>query len=328
MFAGAGGKGKSLLMQGICTSLATGTEYITPVETPLRCLVWSCEDDESEILRRQLRINEHLGTAPSDLESLYIVPRCGQDNVLYAASAFGRSGPTSLLEELEEQVNDLKADILVLDNVAQVFGGVSADAHQVTSFVNSVVGLCRGRPFAPIFVGHVARTIGSEYSGSAAWENAVRMRWYLGDTRPSDNQDETDAFDDGSLYFSRRKANYSPLGCITLKLLDGMLVREGSAAIRAAREKRHAEFDDLAVELIAELAKRNVPATENNRSPYYLPKVAVAQSLLKVEAEKDLARALDRVLKSGRAVLGVVGKKSNGTALQGPIIPRPLDRRP
>jgi RecA-family ATPase len=104
-------------------------------------------------------------------------------------------------------VNDLRVDVLVLDNIGRVYGGNESDRHQVTMFVNGALGMVRGRPFAPVFLGHVARSQGSEFSGSAAWENACRMRWYMARTLPDHKQDEDEPTDTGIVYLAKRKAN-------------------------------------------------------------------------------------------------------------------------
>jgi hypothetical protein len=55
LFAAQGGTGKSLEMQTMCTALATGKPYLAGIDKPRTCLIWSCEDDHQEILRRQAK---------------------------------------------------------------------------------------------------------------------------------------------------------------------------------------------------------------------------------------------------------------------------------
>ena len=102
--------------------------------------MWFCEDDRDEIWRRQTAINRFLGVSVADLSKLHIVPRMGHDNTLLDL-AYGRPAFTPLLDDLREQVNDLKSDVLVLDNIAQIFGGNTSDSHHVTMFVNAVQAL-------------------------------------------------------------------------------------------------------------------------------------------------------------------------------------------
>jgi len=173
--SGPGGIGKSILWQTLGTALACGQEFIAATTKPLRVLMWACEDDKDELWRRQVAVCNQLQIPLKSLEGKFVcMPRRGLDNTLFSLS-FGAPLITTAFELLREQVNDLDTDVLVLDNIAQIYGGHGADGHQVTMFVNAVAGLVRGRPFCPVLLGHVARTPGSEYSGSAAWENSCRM---------------------------------------------------------------------------------------------------------------------------------------------------------
>ena len=315
LFAGAGGKGKSMIMQAICTSLATGRDYIASVAQPVRCLMWSCEDDQWESLRRQQRLNKFFGLKPSDLANLRMCPRAGEDNVLYHLGLRGARA-TPLLRMLSEQVNDERADVLVLDNISQVYGGQSADAHQVTSFVNSVAGLVKDRPFAPIFIGHVARTPGSEFAGSAAWENAVRMRWHLGSTQPTDNSDEGDQFDPDTLYMSRRKSNYSSIGYIAMSRVDGIPVPASHSARVAEKLKRMEKVDDVVLAGLRALLSRGAGSTE-----HMLVRDLIAKGLAGDAKKHELEASLQRMLSDGRLVLGCVGKYVRGTDKIGPMEP-------
>lgn len=320
LIAGAGGKGKSMLMQAICTSLATGREYITRVDEPVACLTWSCEDDEQEILRRQAKLNAYFGIDQEHLARLHVAARAGCDNVLYDLN-YGRAQPTALLKDLRAQVNDLRVDVLVLDNISQVFGGISADAHQVTSFVNCISGLVTGRPFAPILVGHVARTPGSQFAGSAAWENAVRMRWHLGSTKPTEDSDEGDQFDAGKLYFSRRKSNYSAIGSVELTRRDGVLVPADDKAASEAKMQRVCKVDAILLEGLREVHRRCLGPTVNKGSALYLPNMLRENGLAADASIQELGLSLHRMLSDGRLIMGRVGKYRNGTTKEGPVEP-------
>ena len=209
LLAGAGGKGKSTVMQTMLTALAANRSYLEAASVPdLRVLIWNCEDDENEIWRKQTAINSHFGLSMSDLEDrLYIVPRLGLENTMFQLS-LGTPAFTPTFFQLREQVNDLGIDVLAVDNISQVYGGMN-DQHQVTQFVNAFAGIVRHRPFAPVLIGHIARSEGSEFSGAAAWENAVRMRWYLGSQLPDQKPDDDAAVDPDVIYLARRKANYT-----------------------------------------------------------------------------------------------------------------------
>ena len=180
LFVGAGGIGKTLLALQIAVALATGKRFLGDVARPLKVLVWACEDDHDEIWRRVLAICQWFDIDMASLQGqLIIEPRVGLDNTLYTTE-FGKPLWTPLIGELDAQVNDYAADVFWLDNIGQTFGANESDRHHVTAFQNGIIGMAHGRKFAPVIMGHPARSLGSEFAGSAAWENTARMRRYLG----------------------------------------------------------------------------------------------------------------------------------------------------
>lgn len=315
--AGAGGIGKTLLMQNALTALATGCEYLEAATKPLRCLAWFCEDDRDEIWRRQVATNRHFGIEWCDLDRLHIVPRIGHENTLMDL-AFGKPVFTPLLEQLRQQVNDLQADILVLDNIAQIYGGVSSDNHQVTMFVNGIRGLVTDRPFAPIFLGHVAKAQGSEFAGPAAWENAVRMRWFLGRTLPDQQPDADDGEDTDVLYLAKRKANYSAKDYPKLSYRDGLLLPEtADAGRRFDQGYRNDLAERVVLKGLQRLKDAGILATDGATSPDYLPKQIVAKGFAEDHTKKDLAAAMNRLIGAGRLRRDVVGQYANRNPKQG-----------
>lgn len=311
LLAGAGGIGKSLLLQAICTALATGRPYIAPATRPLRCMLWACEDDFNEIWRRQVAINRHFGVDNCDLENLVVAPRVGRDNVLFA-EANGRPAETRLMRRLQQAVDDLRIDVLVIDNLAHTFAGRSEDRHQVTTFVNRVQALGRGRDFAPILVGHPARAEGSEFAGSAAWENAVRSRWYLGTNVPGDTPDAGYDPDARQVYLARRKANYALQGYVKLRFTDGVLGPTDNDWDSAARTERLAEHERIVMEGFLRLRALDMPATDAPSSPSYLPKKVLDLDAACGATRRELASALNRLVATNRLQRKVIGKHPSG----------------
>jgi RecA-family ATPase len=310
-FFGAGGKGKSLVAQAICTALAAGKSYITPEADPRICLTWSCEDDQDEIWRRQSSINRFFGVEMADIAGKHhMVARLGCDNSLFAP-AFGSAVFTGLLKELREQVNDLKVDVLVLDNIAQVFGGLNGDAHHATVFVNGIAGLVTGRPFAPIFLGHVARAEGSEFAGSAAWENACRMRWFIGASLPGEKPDSDDEADPDTVFLARRKANYTGKDYTRLRYQNGLLVPEGALMGRLDEQGRKDIAERIVIKGFNKLAAAGINAVDGKNSPDFLPSQIVAKGYAEGHSKKELAAALNRLIGSGTFARGIVGKYAN-----------------
>jgi hypothetical protein len=322
LLAGSGGAGKTQLAQALCTALATGKRYVGDTARELRALAWFCEDDEDEIWRRQIPINAHFGVEMDDLIGrLNIVPRLGQENTLlnlaYGVPIFG-----GVYDELRQQVNDLKVDVLVLDNLAQVFGGSENDRHQVTYFVNGIAGLVHGRPFAPILLGHTARSQGSEFSGSAAWENACRMRWYLGAKLPDQKIDEDEPADTDTVYLARRKANYTSKDWRRLRYTDGVLVPDQPPpGVHFGQSYRDDAAEQALLHAFAHLKAMGVIPSDGRTSPDYLPKQIAAKRLAQAHTKHEMEQAMNRLMKAGRLRRDVVGKYSNRQPRYGLVIP-------
>ena len=215
LLSGRGGEGKTAVAQHIATCVALGRSYIDAILTPGPVLMWAGEDDETELWRRQLPICDWLDSGIADLTSrLYLYSFADHDMSL-AAPACGLLQQTPLMRTLREQVGDLAPRLVILDNVSRIFGGAEQDRHQVMSFCAWLRAACS--PAALLLLGHTAKPAESEYSGSTAWENAVRARLLFGSRPPESASDDARNEDESIRYLSRRKFN-SPGGRLTHRL--------------------------------------------------------------------------------------------------------------
>lgn len=323
LLAAAGGVGKSLLVQQMGTNLALGRDFVGAVEGhPRRSLAWACEDDADELWRRQAAISERLGIAIDEpADNLVLQSRRGVDNVLMAPSA-GTLARTRVFEELRQQVNDLKVDVLWLDNVAHLFGGDEMNRGQVTAFINAIAGLVVGRPFAPILLAHTARAAGSEFAGSAAWENAVRMRWFMGNKLPDQKPGEDDESSADVRFLAKRKANYSTRDYVRFTMSDGVLVPDAEpdriGGLVAKLDERKAE--EALIAAFKGLRAMGIASTDGKNSPDFLPKQAVLKGLGAPFSTQELTKAMNRLMGRGVFVRGVVGTYSNRNPKQGLVL--------
>lgn len=321
LLAGKGGIGKTLLAQTLATALALGRHFIDTVTSPAKVLFWACEDDHDELWRRQIAICRYFGVPLSALEGrLVIEPRLGHENTLLG-TAFGQPCWTSLHEELRQQVNDYAADVLMLDNIGQTYGCLENDRHQVTKFVNGIVGLVSDRPFSAMLMGHPAKAAESEFAGSTAWENAVRMRWFLG-TKLPDQPDAADA-EDGIRYLAKRKSNYSVHDWRRLGYRDGVLIPEASGPTpgSAADQSRKEDARRCVLSALRKLTARQLRTTASRNSPDYLPRKIVEMHLGEDYSVRDLGEAMNVLMMEGRLVMGRVGTYPNRTAMTGLMEP-------
>jgi AAA domain/DnaB-like helicase N terminal domain len=322
LVAGSGGMGKTVLIQALGTSLAAGIPFLAPDSaTDLRVLLWLCEDDSGEIWRVQSELCAHFALPLGALAGkLTIVPRIGEDNTLFAV-AYGQPSFTPQFHRLRELVNDLGIDVLATDNNRHTFGGNEADGHQVTRFVNGMSGIVRGRPFANIFLGHTSRAPGSEYAGSAAWENAVRMRWYLGPTLPDQKLDDDDPPNTGVRFLARRKANYSEKDYVRMRFQGRLLLPDAADGRRFDASHNNELAEAIVLKALSRLKDSGISGTDGRTSPDYLPRHIVEKGYAEGHSKKELAAAMNRLIGAGRLKRGVVGQYANRTPRHGLVIP-------
>jgi RecA-family ATPase len=167
-----------------------------------------CEDDDDELWRRQVRINDALNLEMTDLDGFAAQGRLGLPNLLMT---FPKGHPPKwlpLLAEIEARARAIDAKLIILDNAAQLFGGEENSRAEVTAFINALNGLARRLNAAVLMLGHPPKN-GTEYSGSTAWINVVRCMWTLDRATEKGEDGEVS---DGLMILKRFKANYAPDG--------------------------------------------------------------------------------------------------------------------
>lgn len=324
LLPGKGGEGKSGLAQHEATCGALGRPYFSGECDPYKSLVWNCEDEHDDLWRRQERICAYEEIDIDTLADRMVVEsRYGCDNALMA-EVRGELLRTRLLEDLRQQVNDHQIDVLWLDNAAHALAGNHDDRAQVTQFINALNGLVTGRPFAVVVLAHVSRAQGSEFTGSVAWENAARMRWYLGSKLP-DQQSDGDSDQGGAdlRYLCKRKSNYSARDYVRFSMHDGLLVPDAMQAghvgglVSALDEQR---ADELCIAGFKSLRTMGLHPTDGKTSPDYLPSQIAAKGLASGYSKSDIARAMNRLMARGTFSRGVVGKYANRSPKEGLVL--------
>lgn len=317
LLAGVGGAGKSLLAQALGSAISIGADFIGAVPQQRRVLFLACEDDADELHRRQIRIGAHFGKALGEFTNFMVVPRVGEDNTL-VATEYGKPMWTPFFGELKESCNDRRVDTLIIDNLAQVFAASENDRAAVSRFV---AGLSALRPgMAVLLLAHPAKAATSEFSGSSAWENAVRARWFLGRRLPGEAEQQDDG--DGARYLCRRKANYAAADWLRLDYVDGLLVPAAAADLLQPDGRTRAEHgQDVVLAALRRLREMGRFPTDGATSPDYLPRLAIEFQLNAGLSRRDLAAAMRNLMVAGRLQRGVVGKYANRNDRFGLLIP-------
>lgn len=288
---GAGGHGKTTAAQQLAFCVASGDSFLGLPIVQGRTLGIFGEDDSEELLRRGARILAAQFLSPGQVRPwVHLDGRAGKDNLLMTFNARRVGRPTALFKRIKEECAAFCPILVILDNAAQLFGGEENDRGQVTQFVNMLTGLAREFNCAVLLLGHPAKATGSEYSGSTAWENAVRTRLFL------------EQCDDGTLALRKSKSNYSPLEEIKIEYRSppGAFFRVpagGSETPQAVETAKSALLEALRV-----LTGREQSASHVTTARNYLPKLMEAEDLLGDIPIAVARRALSALLDS-KAVL-------------------------
>ncbi len=318
LLAGRGGIGKSMIAQTVGTALALGRPFIDQVAAPQTVLMWACEDDHDEVWRRQIAINRLLGCSMADIDGRFIVEsRLGAANSMWT-TAFGALTPGAALKEWHEQINDIGATVAILDNIAHAFGGNENDRHHVTSFVNGLASVTE-KPLATLLLGHVARSQGSEFAGSAAWENAARMRWLFDVRMPDAKPDDGQAPEPDVRYLAKRKANYSTNDWRRFTWRDGVFAPDSIPAVSVnyAAQSRKDDCRRCVLSALRKITASGLSATASTASPDYLPKLIVRMRLAEDYTQRELAEAMAALMVAGRMRNAVVGQYANRSPKKG-----------
>jgi len=312
LLSGNGGIGKTLLAQTIATALALKRNFVDCVNNEFKVLFWACEDSHDELWRRQVAICRYFDVNMADLEGkLIIEPRSGQENSLYLP-IMGTPTWTPLRKELEAQMKDYGANALFLDNIGQTYGCSENDRHAVTAFLNGFAAISP----VTLLLGHPAKAQGSEFSGSTAWENAVRMRWYLGTQLPDQKQDEEGEEEDPNVrYLAKRKTNYTVRDFRRLTYKEGVFVpdraEEGSFTQRYGFAQRSTEAEQTILRAMNELKAIGMYGRAAHTSPDFLPKKIIQMKLGCDCTERELRDALNRLLLKKQVHEIEVGRLAN-----------------
>jgi len=217
---GDGGLGKTLLAQMLATSLSRGDDWLGERTKKTRVLCVLCEDDEEEMWRRQDDINRKFVldmNSWDDDDSLFYMCREGEDNLLMTFDKQSLGTLTNFWAKLRDTAVAFDAEVVILDTLADIFGGNEINRLEVRQFVQrALLGLAQSINGSVLFLAHpsqAGKSSGQGFSGSTAWNNSVRSRWYLSSMDEDDSRGNYRRL-------SRVKSNYSASGSDTDKILE------------------------------------------------------------------------------------------------------------
>jgi RecA-family ATPase len=273
-----------------------------------------CEDDEAEVHIRLKAILDGYAAPFQSVDGMAWAARTGQENVLMSFPTSGNEPgkPTRVYHELRRRVLGMGARLVIVDTVADTFGGNENFRSQVRGFVGLLRNLANEIDGAVILTAHpsvAGQQTGTGLSGSTAWNNSVRSRLYL--TRPPAKEGEGDP--DARL-LKRMKSNYAGVGDeIKMTWQNGVLVSDTPAGPldRAIMENRAGA---VFLELLKwhRSTESNVSATKQSRN--YAPNTFAKHPDRQGVSKAAFEAAMHRLLRDKRIVVETYGRPSDPKA--------------
>jgi RecA-family ATPase len=302
LLSGDGGVGKTVALMQLAGAIVLGKEWLgmRPAVGPV--LYLGAEDDPDELRRRFENIAKYYGATWEDLfdAGLRTLSFAGADALLGKPDRDGIIVATPLLARLREEAIALKPRLIIVDPAADVFAGKEIDRAQVRQFINLLRAIAIAVDCAVILAAHpsvAGMREGTGLSGSTAWANSVRARFYL--TKPKTNGDNDDAPDSGLRVLEVKKNNYGPLtASVPIRWETGVFVLAAKDAFDQTVAEAHAE--EIFLKLLRDLAAQGRYVSDKPSSSY-APKLFADQPTASKLTKRELELAMTRLF-AGRRI--------------------------
>lgn len=207
LYSGDGGSGKSFCSLDMAVCVALGIDLFGYRIERQRVMLVSAEDDENVLHWRIARICQKYGRKMGELVGwLHLRDASGDDNVLFTDNKFTGAEWKARRDVLLDHFNEAQCKLLILDNASDHYDANENERAKVRQFITGLSG-CLDEDEAVLLLAHVdANTAlnpeqSKGYSGSTAWNNSVRSRWFQ-------YRDK----DSGKVTLKLAKSNYAQAG--------------------------------------------------------------------------------------------------------------------
>lgn len=228
---GDGGLGKTMAALQLAAAVARGaSDWLGMlVNVTGDVLFLSAEEPEAEIRRRVYRIAKRGGCSMSELKRLnFWFPADTGDCLFATQTAQNTARSTPLFDTMAECIVAQRPVLVLIDNVAAIYGGDQNNRAMVRAFMNRWRAVARASDACILLLNHPSLSglnAGTGRGGSMDWRNAVRAALHL---KPAPDQADADR---GVRVLECVKNNYAPLGPPTrLEWEEGVLTVEGTAS--------------------------------------------------------------------------------------------------
>lgn len=233
---GDGGIGKTTLLMQMGLSIASGRPFMGLSTVRRKVLLISAEDELEEI---HYRIREMSAALQIPEGGFSVISLANHENpTLWTPGEAG--GLTPLFMDIERIIAAQGFGVVMMDPVADLFGGLDIDKQQVNRFMRTMrKRLCFDGGCTLIIAAHPSsdglRT-GRGTSGTVAWSNSARSRMFFERVQNSELME-----------LSLKKSNRSALGKpVAMKWVKGVFIKgESLGEDRMEADKIAAVFDEL-----------------------------------------------------------------------------------
>lgn len=303
-----GAVGKTTLCAQLSVSTSLGRPWLGHPCAQGGVILLTAEEDLRELKRLLNAVREAEDIAFSLLANVLVIPLAGEDAVLAVPGAAGMLQSTERFRALERLVAEERPALVIIDPIADTFGGDENRKPQVRAFITLLRSLAIRYRTTVLLIGHPSQSgmaSGAGTSGNTAWNNSVRSRLYLNRI----TQKEGIEPDPDARLLTVKKANFVQKGSsIALRWRDGVFVVDGASrhvSTPINGDRAELVFLDLLDRFTVE--GRNVTAL---RSSSYAPSV-FAKHIDAAGITKDgFELAMDRLLKANRIVIEWSGPES------------------
>lgn len=312
LLAGDGGTGKSLLGAQLCAAAALGREWLGQPVKAGKTLYLSAEDDRDELHRRFAAIASAEQVGLGELHGITVRCLAGEDALLAVPDLrSGRLLETPLFDDIAKMIERLRPALVVLDSLADVFGGNENDRAHVRQFVGMLRGWAIRHGCAVVLLAHPSLSglnTGSGFSGSTAWNNSVRSRLYFSREKKGTGGE---ADDPDVRILEVMKANYGAIGdTIRVRWQDGVFVPDGEKRMDfISRASAQNDADRIFLQLLEQFDTMGREVSDkpgHSYAPALFEKSPGAQGI----TGSGFRSAMERLFASGRIQVETVGPPS------------------
>jgi len=250
LLAGHGGGGKSAIALMLAVCVASGKPFYGLQVQRRKVAFVSLEDSENVLHWRLSRVCAWLGVDLASLADWLVILDASSAEAALIRDTREGAELTPAYDDLAQLAAGFGG--LVIDGASDAFDANENERRSVRKFIRSLRKLIQTDGFV-LLLAHVDKltakgfATSQGYSGSTAWSNSVRARWFL--------QPETE--DDGSdLLLTVQKANHAKAGAqLRLQWNDSAHVFVGALSMPASKIERDMVESDTRAAVLALISR-------------------------------------------------------------------------